>query len=243
MSTRRRTRSNAPEQRAEGQADEQRRRQHQRHRHGRARTGWPAPSAAVSASATCRLEFWIRLIARSRPALAHRLLDADDVLDRVAGQRDHDEADERLGPARAPPSPAGARRRTSPRRPPRRVAAAARTPIASRSGHASSSAARSPMRPGRPPASTGSRPRRSPAGSTDTNTEISTAWPLSGPPGAVETVGMASAATASTSMIAIVRTGAASNTCLPLLEPAGEEREAEHEQAVAEDRPDQRRSG
>ncbi len=54
---------------------------------------------------------------------------------------------------------------------------------------------------------------------SDTKTEISTAWPWSGPPGAVETVGIARAATASTSTIAIVRTGAASNTCRPCLRP------------------------
>ena len=54
---------------------------------------------------------------------------------------------------------------------------------------------------------------------TETNTEISTAWPRSGPLGAVETVGIAIAATASTSTTAMVRTGAASNTWRPLRRP------------------------
>ena len=90
-------------------------------------------------------------------------------------------------------------------------------------------------------ASTGSRPRRSTSRTIDTNTEISTAWPRSGPPGAVETVGIASAATARTSSDRDRPDRGASNTWRPLLQAAGEEGEAQHEQAVAQDRADQRR--
>ena len=58
-----------------------------------------------------------------------------------------------------------------------------------------------------------------------------------------ELVQLASAPTASTRMIAIVRTGAASNTWRPFLRPPSRKRQAKHEQAVAEDRADQRGLG
>ena len=76
----------------------------------------------------------------------------------------------------------------------------------------------------------------------ETNTEISTAWPLSGPPGAVEIVGIASARTAGTRMIAIVRRRGIEHLA-PVLQAAQQEREAQYKQAVAEDRADQRGLG
>jgi len=54
---------------------------------------------------------------------------------------------------------------------------------------------------------------------TETNTLISVACPASGPPADVDTAGITSAATASTSETAMVRTGAASKVIRPWPRP------------------------
>ncbi len=160
----------------------------------------------------------MRLIDEVGP-VAHRLLDADDVLDRVARQRDDHEPDERLrqaqGRHRRPQrldEPVGDDRRGDARH-------AASTPIASFSGHASSAGVPIAEAPWPPLSEYGIEAANTTSSTIDTNTEISTGCPLSGPPGAVDTVGIARAAVASTRLIAIVRTGAASNTWRPCLRP------------------------
>ena len=113
-------------------------------------------SAGVSARATWRLEFMIRLIARSTWFLG-RELDPDDVLDGVPGDRHDDQPGERLGDPERRRATARAPRRTSRTR-------ARRRPPRPPGGRSPAAAAR----PGRPAPRARSRPgrRRSRTGST-----------------------------------------------------------------------------
>ena len=122
----------------------------------------------------------------------------------------------------------------------RRPPTAASTPIASGSGQTSVDRASIALAPGPPAIENGIDAANRTSRTIDVNTLSSWAWPASGAPGAVARVGIASAATARTSRTAIVRTGAAPNALDAVPPAAEEERQPEDEQAVGQDRPDQR---
>ena len=168
--------------------------------------------------------------------------DPDDVLDGVAGDRDDDEPGERLrDPERAMrrlerlDEPVGDDGRAG-------AAATARRPIASGSGQTSLDRRLERARAGPAARSrTGSRPRTGRAGRASVKTLSSWAWPASGAPGCGrEGRDRQRRRRRARAAIAIVRTGAAAEALDAVAQAAGEERQAEDEQAVGEDRPDER---
>ena len=142
------------------------------------------------------------------------------------------------------PATARAPRRTSPRSRAAPTPPTPRAPIAQRQRpDRARSAPRVALAPGPPAIENGIDAANRTSRTIETNTLRSCAWPASGAPGAVARVGIASAATASTSRVAIVRTGRRAEGLDAVPQPADEEGQAEDEQAVGQDRADERASG